>query len=353
MTRKNAGMFLVVLLFGILLIGYPDTVTNAAKDALVLCFDAVIPSLFPFFILSSFAVNIGFLRAAGNFISPVANALFSVSGSGVAAFVTGLLCGSPTGAKTVAELYEKGMIEKEEAERLLGFCNNVSPVFIIGSVGKMTGDVEYGKTLFIVHIIASILTGMFLSVGHRKQCKTKKMTVFAVGVADALTDAVHKSVITMLNVCGYVVLFSVVVAFLRRFFLKIVIAPLFADVIGGILEMTVGAKAICASDVSLSAKLILLSGIFGFGGLCVFCQGCSAVSGTGLSVKTYFFGKLLQAGISVLLMKLFLDFRIRRGFPLQDRGALGAIFGVFLLFIVVFFFVDKRQKNAYNRENGG
>lgn len=352
MKQKRIGVFFCVLFFGYLLIGYPKIAADAAKGALTLCAETVIPSLFPFFVLSSFAVNTGFLSAAGNLISPVANVLFSVSGSGAAAFVTGLLCGSPTGAKTVAELYQKGMIEKEEGERLLGFCNNAGPVFIVGAVGKMLGDIRFGKTLLIVHIIASILTGMILSVGHRKRRETAKTTVLAVDFGDALTGAVNGSVKVMLNVCGYVVLFSVMIAFLRLFFLKMAMAPLIADVIGGVLEMTVGAKEICASGVEMPVKLILLSSILGFGGLCVFCQGCSSISGTELSVRTYFVGKLLQAGISALLMKLFLDFRTKTGYASQDAGVLGAGLGICLLFFVAFLIVDKHVKNKYNRENG-
>lgn len=352
MKRKRIGTFFFVFLFGALLIGYPKTTTVAAKSALTLCAETVIPSLFPFFVLSSFAVNTGFLNAVGNLISPVASTLFSVSGSGAAAFVTGLLCGSPTGAKTVAELYQKGMIEKEEAERLLGFCNNAGPVFIAGAVGNMIGDVRLGKTLLIIHIIASVLVGVILSVGRRKHRKTKKTTVLTVGFGEALTEAVRGSVRVMLNVCGYVVLFSVIITFLRLFFLKMAIAPWVANFVGGVLEMTVGAKEICASGAEVPIKLVLLSGILGFGGLCVFFQGCSAVSGTGLSTRTYFLGKVMQAGISVLLTKLFLVFQTKIDFPLQDTGVSDIFLGVCLLLFVVFLVVDKRVKNKYNRENG-
>ncbi len=353
MKQKNGRVFFFVVLFGVLFVGYPNIVTNTVKEAPFLCFDVVIPSLFPFFVLSSFAVNTGFLKAAGNFISPVAELLFSVSGSGAAAFVTGLLCGSPTGAKTVAELYQKGMIEKEEAERLLGFCNNVSPVFVIGAVGNLMQDTRIGKALFIVHVIAGVFTGMILSIGHRKHRQEEKMTVFSVGFGEALTDAVKKSVKTMLDVCGFVVLFSVVISFMKLFFQKIAVAPLFAEILGGILEMTVGAKEISLSNVAFYVKMVLLSFVLGFGGLCVFFQGCSSLIGTGLSARTYFYGKLLHAGISVLLMMLFFAFQNKRNLLFHDVGTIGIFLGIFLLFFVAVLIVDKRGKNTYNKENRG
>ena len=72
---------------------------------------------------------------------------------------------------------------------------------------------------------------------------------------------------------------------------------------------------------------------------------------TDLSVKTYFFGKLLQSGLSVLLTKLFFAFRAQGSFLLQDIRVFGVVSGICLLFFMVLPIVDKRFKNTYNREN--
>ena len=151
-----AGLALVVCGAG--------TSMEAAKSALVLCAQTVIPSLFPFFVISSFMVNTGFVSCAGKIAAPISRRLFKVSGSGAVVFVMGILCGYPTGAKMVSELYENKEISRNEAMRLLPFCNNSGPLFVIGAVGAgMLGSTRLGVTLYAVHVVSAVLTGIFFS----------------------------------------------------------------------------------------------------------------------------------------------------------------------------------------------
>ena len=46
-------------------------------------------------------------------------------------------------------------IGKEEAERLLGFCNNSGPAFIVGAVGAgIFGSPSVGLALYGIHILS-------------------------------------------------------------------------------------------------------------------------------------------------------------------------------------------------------
>lgn len=57
--------------------------------------------------------------------------LFNVPGEGSYALLMGIVSGYPIGAKIIVNLKEKGICNKIEAERLLAFTNNSSPLFII------------------------------------------------------------------------------------------------------------------------------------------------------------------------------------------------------------------------------
>lgn len=270
----------------------------AAKSALVLCAERVIPSLFPFFVLSSFMVNTGFVSSAGRCIAPVAKRLFKVSGSGAVVFVMGLLCGYPTGAKMVAELYETKQISKNEAMRLLPFCNNSGPLFVIGAVGGMLGSTHLGLVLYGIHAASAVLTGLAFSMFSKQAESRGSQTVLAVNLGDAFSESMFRGVTTMLNVCGFILFFSV----LRAFFLP-VIESVFGHgaaglTVGGMAEVTLGAEAVCFAGRTLSHTLILLSAIIGFGGVCVLLQVWGVVARAGLGIKTYALGKLLQMGIS-------------------------------------------------------
>ena len=46
-----------------------------------------------------------------------------------------------------SELYANNYISKTEAERLLAFCNNSGPLFILGSVGiAIYSNIKYGNS---------------------------------------------------------------------------------------------------------------------------------------------------------------------------------------------------------------
>ena len=119
---------------------------DAARGALVLCADTILPSLFPFFVLSILFSRLGIPRALGRRLGGVAGRLFGVSGAGIAALPIGLLGGYPMGAACIAELLARREIDEAEAERLLLFANTSGPAFLIGGVGAGTeavfGDVD-------------------------------------------------------------------------------------------------------------------------------------------------------------------------------------------------------------------
>lgn len=298
---KRKLLYALIVVVCILLFAFAEDTAQAAKKALFLCGQTVIPALFPFFVLSSFMVNTGFVGALGKLLAPASRKLFRISGSGAVVFVVGLLCGYPTGAKTVSELYENKQLEKKEAERLLPFCNNSGPLFVIGAVGGMLGNQTLGIRLYMIHAISAACTGILLSVFAKPVSHDKENIIHTAHVGTAFSDAVCRSVTAMLNVCGFILFFSVV----RTFFAPFLGTDALSLLLGGMAEVTLGAEAICMADVGVGKQLILLSAILGFGGVCVLLQVWGIVARTGLSIKLYVFGKLMQSGIAAALALAF------------------------------------------------
>ena len=111
------GLALLAATLGLMF--FPQESMQAARDGLTLCYNVIIPSLFPFFVLSSLVVELGLAGYLGRLLEPVMRPLFNVSGACASAFALGFIGGYPVGAKTAISLYEKGMCSKTEAERLL------------------------------------------------------------------------------------------------------------------------------------------------------------------------------------------------------------------------------------------
>lgn len=160
--RGAAALFFPVF-FGAALLLFPDVSAAAAREGVALCLQTVLPSLFPFFVLSSLLVQSDVPRLLSRAMAGVMYPLFGVSGAGASALILGLLGGYPVGARTVAELYGRGEIAREEAEQLLAFCNNSGPGFFLGVCGTAVfGSARAGMYLYLIHVGAALVTGVLL-----------------------------------------------------------------------------------------------------------------------------------------------------------------------------------------------
>ena len=160
---RGAAARLFPVFFGAALLFFPDVSATAAREGVTLCLQTVLPSLFPFFVLSSLLVQSDVPRLLSRAMAGVMYPLFGVSGAGASALILGLLGGYPVGARTVAELYGRGEIAREAAEQLLAFCNNSGPGFFLGVCGTAVfGSARAGMYLYLIHVGAALVTGVLL-----------------------------------------------------------------------------------------------------------------------------------------------------------------------------------------------
>ena len=179
----------LLLFAGILF--HADTAVAYAKQGLSLCGNLILPSLFPFFVLTFLLNDLGLPGYLGRFTEPIMQKLFGISGTGAAAFLMGITGGYPLGAGCIADLVQKGELTPDEGDRLLLFCNNSGPAFLIGAVGVgifHSGGV--GLLLYAVHVFSALVTGLFLS-GRNKifGCRSRSVLIAPLSLSQSLPDA--------------------------------------------------------------------------------------------------------------------------------------------------------------------
>lgn len=103
--RDRLPLLAVLCCFSALLL-LPEVSAQAARDAMLLCAQTLIPSLFPFFVLSSLFIACGASELLSALLSPLMRPLFGLSGAGAAALALGLCGGYPVGARTAASLWK-------------------------------------------------------------------------------------------------------------------------------------------------------------------------------------------------------------------------------------------------------
>ncbi len=270
---------------------FPAEFLHQGQAAVDLCLNIVIPSLFPFFIFCGLFLSLGGARLLSRILSPVMRPIFNLPGAAALAYVLGIISGYPVGAVCASDLYSRGECTKNEAERMLAFCNNSGPLFVVGSVGAgMLGSPSAGRILYITHIAAAFLTGLifrfYKSGGEYTHRALPPASGTARGAAAAIGESVTNAIANILKVCAFVLLFSTFTAALPNF--------KGSPFVHALLEITGGINKIAATDMNACLKLSIISAFLAFSGVSVLCQVSSVISSAGLSLKPYVIGKFIQ-----------------------------------------------------------
>lgn len=264
------------------------TAVSGAQTGLILCLVTLIPSLFPFFLLSG-----ALMKALSGVKTPFLSLVGRLCGIPTgceAVLLPGFLGGYPVGAQAVASAWQSGQLSKKQAERMLAFCSNAGPAFLFGVCGSFFPKLWMVWALWGIHIISAVLTAW---------CSPKVDGTASEGsfTHRANPDIFMNALRGIGIVCGWVIFFRVIISFLERWVLWCLPAAV-QTMVMGLLELANGCCAL--GDVpSTAVRFLLCAGMLAFGGVCVTMQTASVASG--LSIKPYIRGKLTQTGFSLLL----------------------------------------------------
>ena len=288
LKRKHLQTFVAGIGF-LVLIFDSRLAVEGVRAGLDLCIRTVIPSLFPFFVLS------GMLTGAlgGTSTRPLQRiaGCFGIPSAGVSVLIPAVLGGYPVGAKAVGDLYQQKRISRKEAERMLAFCSNTGPSFLFGMVSGFFPESRYIWMLWFIHLVSAGLTA--LTIPGKTAENSEAVPIFAETNGNILSGAA----MAMGMVCCWVLLFRMILTFLENWFLWMF--PVWAQVaLSGFLELTNGCCGLALiQDTAL--RFVLCSCMLALGGVCVLLQTASVIRG--LSLLSYCKGKLFQTLYSFLL----------------------------------------------------
>lgn len=310
-VKRSLPVAAVLALFAATVV-WSQAAVDGARRGLELCAQTIVPTLLPFFVLSNLLCLLGLPAWIGGRCERLFRALFGVSGEGAAAFLFGIVGGYPLGAASAAQLCSSGAIKHDEGERLLRFCNNTGPAFIVGMAGVgVFSSSGAGLLLYGVHMAAAALAGALLCRGSAPVSR-RAPQFKAESLPNALTDSMFRAVKSSALVSGFVIFFSMLTALMRESGIFTAAAGLFYEVLPlsigrcegllmGFIELGSGIASLgkmqpCAQDLALAAFIL------GWGGLSVQLQAAAVVSGSGLSYGLRCAGaKLLHGLLSAAL----------------------------------------------------
>ena len=332
--RNNKQVLSVLLLcfsFFVLILDAKTALTGA-KEGVQLCVCVVVPSLFPFLFLSV-TLPSRLLGKKTKLLGRLGR-LCSIPEGAESLMMLGFLGGYPVGAGMIADAYRQGSISRTGAIRMLGFCSNAGPAFIFGMVGSLFCDKKTVWMLWLIHILSALLVGIFLPDRQKETCVLRKKETVS------FSQAMDLSIKTMANICGWVIIFRVIMSVLNRWILWLL--PKEANIsILGLLELTNGISYLKTID-SEAIRFIMCSGMLAFGGVCVLMQTKSVTKELGLG--KYFPGKVLQSIFSILLSILAQNIIFDAESSLYIPA--GYVITLIISLIVVFFFLNLKKSSS-------
>ncbi len=298
-----------LLLLGFLL-KYPREALAASRDGLDLWLNTLLPTLLPFMILTNILIR---TEAADKIAGPAGRLwkkLLGVSPSGAYAFILGLLCGYPMGAKITSDMYRGGKICKREAEYLLTFTNHASPVFIhTYLIHICLKDRADKTTLTMIFLLSALLTMLFFrfivyrnrTTEEKTLSEIKKEVSAVCSPGTALDTSIMNSFETITRLGGYILLFSVLSACAGHYRKAVTAADY---LILGSLELTTGLHLLAGSPLTYEIRYLTAAVLTSFGGFCILAQTKSVLP-EGLSILPYLAAKCLNAVFTALLILIF------------------------------------------------
>lgn len=298
----SAVLFALLLATAGIFCFFTSALQESAFSALALCATSVIPSLFPFMVISSILTQ----SAPMLFNAPCRRSkLFDLPAPSLIAVILGCLCGFPLGVVSVAGLKRRGLLTKSQADRLTAVSNNTGPAFVTGVIGlSFWGSEKTGIRLYLIQLASALALGTVFLILTSRKAKNEKVSAAAPRIHSTdtplpviFTEAVGQATLGILKICGFVVFFHVLIDGVSIIFPHI--PPQALTAIACVTEFTSG----CAMAASIGGHTgaALCAFAIGFSGISVMAQSASFASGEGISLKMTFFFKLAQGLCSALL----------------------------------------------------
>lgn len=302
-----------ILVFLAFILIFPSSSYLGAKKGLMLWFNTLLPTLLPFMILSNLIVRMRITVPLSRILYPLFHRIFGVTRNGCYPVLIGFLSGIPVGAKTTADMVERGELSEGEGQYLLGLCNNASPMFIMSYISLSQLNKPGLRFILLLILYSSALIGALLWQHLpflHKPVSSLGMDNISVPMGSGfdmkkLDNSIMDAFDIITRVGGYVILFSIAAQIITDTLtgngpLKLILL--------GFLEITIGINKISTAPLTMDIKIALITMITAFGGLSGLAQTNSVISNTRLSIRTYFIQKIIHMFIALFMSILYIQF---------------------------------------------
>ncbi len=308
LNRKSFFTAISALGAGIILLFQSAELSEGIRRGLSMCSYAVIPALFPFIALSVFICRSSAADFFETIFRPVTKLLKLPACCG-GALLAAVIGGYPAAAKCISDLVIEGKLSQSCAAKMLCYCVNAGPPFLIGAVGiAVFGDIKIGAMLFAAQAVSSVLIALMTSVFSKKEEETVVLKIPRPSNAVCVVDSIISAAESCFRMCAFIIIACGVFELLDEsapfsFFGESEAAK---AILNGIFEVTSGCMA--CGNISGFSAVIIAGALASFSGISVMLQIAAVTDGSGISLTPFIFSRFVHAGITAAILKIFLIF---------------------------------------------
>lgn len=301
---------IILLLFTL----FSKTCIPETQEAVVTFINTILPTMFPFYVLSSLISASSLLEKIFSPANKPITRLLKISDGCISAIILGFFCGFPIGSLITCNLKEKNKISNQDAQKLSAFTNNAGPIFMISIIGNTyLHSAKAGLLLWLSVLFSSVISGIIVcnlkitnnSSDYHINCISEKNETSKIDFPKTIQSSAN----TILYVGAVIIFFASVTSVIK---LIPNISPCKYGAIYSFLEITGGLKSLipALNFSNIIYKYMIISFFASWSGLCVHIQVCGILASGKIKLSYYFTGKLIQIFITpiicFILMSLFI-----------------------------------------------
>lgn len=309
MKKKYVSLLIctITLLFLIEFFNHTELVFQAFFDGTNLWFKNLLPTIFPFFIITDILNNYHltdyFSLMLGNFLQKV----FKLPKSTAYVLVMSIISGFPSNSKFIKELLDTQEINNKQATKLLTMTHFSNPLFIVGTIGiSFLEDKRLGIIILIIHYLTNLLVGfLFRNIYIEKIEKNIKKERVTLPFISLLKSSILNTINALFIIYGIIIFFAITTVIINE---NLHLSGLEQTLLNGILEMTGGLKLLSNLSLDKVIKATIATFFISFGGLSIHMQVMSILSEYKINYFIYLISRIMHASIASLLVFIILTY---------------------------------------------
>lgn len=304
--KKNYLYIIIILVFIFEILTNSNLIMESVSTSFNIWKNSLFPALFPMFVFSSILIDLGIIEIIAKSKSNILKKLFNINSSSIFIFIMSMFSGFPSSAKYINELYNKKLLTKYEAEKIILFSHFANPMFIIGTISlSFLNNKNLCFIIIFSHYIVNFIIGLCIRSFHINNDSNIDISYKNVNIGTSISKSILNTINTLLLILGTVTFFLIITTIIDvNFNLNL---PL-KTIIFSITEMTQGIRHISLLNISLKLKCTFITMILSFGGLSIHLQTFSIINDLKLKYSHYLLSRIVHCLTSGIITFLLYDF---------------------------------------------